>query len=50
MPPIFNEALEDEKNFESFVSEEAMQLTREIKGTVEQRKYELDEAFKVLND
>lgn len=27
-----------------------MQLTKEIKGFVEQRKYELDEAFKALND
>lgn len=25
-------------------------LTRDIKGFVEQRKYELDEAFKTLND
>jgi programmed cell death 6-interacting protein len=50
VPAAFNEPLPDESNFEGFVSEEAILLTKEIKSFVEQRKYELDEAFKMLND
>jgi programmed cell death 6-interacting protein len=50
MPPTMNEPLPDEKNFEGFVSEEAILLTKEIRGYVEQSKFQLDEAFKMLND
>ena len=45
-----NEALEDENLFTGFVSEEAMQLAREISAFVDERKYQLEEAVKLLND
>lgn len=35
VPPVYNEKLEDESSFEGFVSEEAIQLTKEIKQHVE---------------
>lgn len=50
LPASMNEPLPDEKNFEGFVSEEAILLTKEIKAFVESQKYALDEALKMLND
>lgn len=45
-----NEPLPDEANFDGFISEEGLKLTREIQDFVEQRKYQLEEALRTLNE
>ncbi|KAM3138030.1 hypothetical protein pb186bvf_009925 [Paramecium bursaria] len=50
VPPAFTQDLPEVECFASFVSEEGIQLAREIKTYVEQQKYELESTFKQLLD